>query len=92
MHAVIDTSMHTATIDGDETPRRLEPQVCNLAVVFDRNENIPLSRAELIRQWSGGEGALDETVHVLREAVNDGNHTIIQTIHGTGYVYNPQGG
>jgi DNA-binding response OmpR family regulator len=70
----------------------LEPQVCNLAVVFDRNENTTLSRAELIRQWGGGEGALDETVRLLRMAVNDSDRTIIETIHGTGYVYNPQGG
>jgi DNA-binding response OmpR family regulator len=70
----------------------LEPQVCNLVVVFDRNENITLSRAELIRQWGGGEGALDETVSRLRRAVNDGDRTIIKTIHGTGYVYSPQGG
>jgi DNA-binding response OmpR family regulator len=91
-HAVIDKNRHTATIDGEETPRHLEPQVCNLAVVFARNENITLNRAELIRQWGGGAGALDETIHRLRRAVNDNNHTIIRTIHGTGYVYNPQGG
>jgi DNA-binding response OmpR family regulator len=91
-HAMIDISMHTATIDGRKTPRHLQPQVCNLAVVFERNENITLSRAELIRQWGGSEGSLDETVRVLRRAVNDGRLTVIQNIHGTGYVYNPQGG
>jgi DNA-binding response OmpR family regulator len=91
-HAMIDISMHTATIDGDVTPRHLPSSVLDLAVVFDRNENITLSRVKLIAQWGGGEGALDETVRLLRRAVNDGDRTIIKTIHGTGYVYNPQGG
>ncbi|MDR0352006.1 MAG: response regulator, partial [Opitutaceae bacterium] len=70
-HAMIDKSTHTATIAGDKTPRHLAPQVCNLAVVFDRNKNTVLSRAELLKQWGGGEASLDESIYRLRNAVND---------------------
>jgi DNA-binding response OmpR family regulator len=88
-HAVIDKREHTATIIGGETPRHLTPQVLDLAVVFARNKNICLSRAELIAQWGWDGGSLDESVRRLREAVNDVGHTIIETIRGTGYIYKP---
>ncbi|MDF9828104.1 DNA-binding response OmpR family regulator [Ereboglobus sp. PH5-10] len=85
--AVINTSTHTATITGAKESKRLSPQVLDLAVVFARNKDVSLSRAELVRQWGWDEASLDECIRKLRDAVNDADRTTIKTIHGTGYIY-----
>lgn len=85
--AMINTSTHEALIIGEKEPRRLPPQVLDLAVVFDRNRDVRLSRAELVRQWGWDEASLDECIRKLRDAINDDARTIIKTIHGTGYIY-----
>ena len=73
----------------EQEERHIPPQVRDLAVVLNRNKGIPLSRVELVRQWGWNESSLDECIRKLREAVDDNEHTIIKTIHGTGYMYDP---
>lgn len=82
------------SISYRERPLNLSPTEFKLLAYFLANPNRVLSKQAIINHvwgydFEGEENIVEVYVRYLREKIEDHEHTLIQTVRGAGYRFNP---